>query len=126
MASSDDADAILSILAAQQQFYQALTTGNKAGIEQIFSSETSKELDQGGAYIEGWDKCLSEGARPSRMKTSGADVFIVSPTEAYSTAIEFPEVDGITTGDATLLAVQKWIRTTKSNSSSSSSNDNND
>ena len=46
------------------------------------------------------------------MKVSGADVLVVSDTEAYTTAIEFPVVGGMVDSTATLLAVQTWTRTT--------------
>lgn len=108
--SSDD---VVSILAAQKKFYQALTSGDRAGMDEVYSKVYSKEVDEvvaEGGGIDGWDKCLADGARPSGMKISGSDVFVASDTEAYSTTIEFPPVAGI--DDATLLAVQKWIRRT--------------
>lgn len=43
------------------------------------------------------------------MKVSGADALVVSDTEAYSSVIEFPANTGV--DSATLLAVQKWART---------------
>jgi len=110
-ASSDN---IRSILASQKQFYHALTTGDRAGMTAVYSTVSSDELDQtGDAYIEPWTKCLENDNRPSQMKTSGSDVLVVSETEAYSTSIEFPLVEGATAPDATLLAVQKWIRDTR-------------
>lgn len=110
---STASDDVVSILAAQKQFYQALTSGDRAGMDQVYSKEESGEVDEvvaGGGGIDSWEKCLEDGARPSGMKISGSDVFVASTTEAYSTTIEFPPVDGIE--DATLLAVQKWGRST--------------
>ena len=71
-------------------------------------------LGQGGR-IDGWKVCLEEGARPSGMKISGSDVLLISPTEAYSTTIEFPpNVGGYgDVSDATLLALQRWSRTSE-------------
>ena len=104
-----------SILNAQKQFYEALTGGSLAGIQATYSSIKSPQvqevLDQGGS-LDGWEKCLEEGARPSGMKVSGSDVLVVSDTEAYSTIIEFP-TDGGKDYLATLLAVQKWSRQSK-------------
>ena len=45
------------------------------------------------------------------MKLGDADVFVVSDTEAYSSIVEFPVTAGLE--EATLLAVQKWIRLNK-------------
>lgn len=42
------------------------------------------------------------------MDVSGGDAIIISDTEAWSTAIEFPADTGVDT--ATLLAVQQWTR----------------
>lgn len=85
--------------------------GDSPGIQAIFGAENSVDVDEvlnGGGGIDGWDKCLEDGARPVGMKISGADVLLVSETEAYSTAIEFPPVAGF--DSASLLAVQKWGR----------------
>ena len=120
LATDDNDDATTAdeqnkeILKLQKQFYDFLTNGSLSGIQKTFgttqSSDVQEVLDLGG-NIDDWDKCLQVGARPEGMKVSGADVLVVSDTEAYSTIIEFPKVgtkDGLTT--ASLLAVQKWSR----------------
>ena len=67
-------------------------------------------IDLGGR-IDSWKDCLVEGARPSEMQVSGADVTIFSDTEAYTTCIEFPANTGMSS--ASLLAVQRLIRANK-------------
>lgn len=67
-------------------------------------------IDLGGR-IDSWKDCLVEGARPSEMQISGADVTIFSDTEAYATCIEFPANTGMSS--ASLLAVQRFIRANK-------------
>ena len=42
------------------------------------------------------------------MEVSGADSFVLSETEAYTTVVEVPANTGF--DSATLLAVQKWTR----------------
>ena len=64
-------------------------------------------IDLGGR-IDSWKDCLVEGARPSDMQVSGADVTIVSDTEAYTTCVEFPANTGM--DSASLLAVQRFVR----------------
>lgn len=98
---------------ATSMFYQALTTGDKDGITKIFSTSKSDlvtEVIDGGGRIDSWADCLADGARPSGMTVSGTDVTIISPTEAYTTTIEFPANTGLDGCSATLLAVQKWVR----------------
>ena len=102
------------VLAQVKTFYAALTTGDQEGIDTVFSPSNSKEvsevIDMGGR-IDPWKDCLAEGARPSEMQISGADVTIVSDTEAYTTCIEFPANTGM--DSASLLAVQRFTRADK-------------
>jgi len=103
------------VLDTVKSFYKALTIGDQDGIESIFSpsksGEVSEVIEMGGR-IDSWENCLAEGARPSDMLISGADVTIVSDTEAYTTCIEFPANTGM--DSASLLAVQRFIRSDKS------------
>ena len=95
-ASDKDADTTTSeeeVLEQVRSFYTALTTGDQNGIEAVFSPSNSNEVSEiigMGGRIDPWKDCLVEGARPSDMQVSGADVTIVSDTEAYTTCIEFP------------------------------------
>jgi hypothetical protein len=107
--SRDQSDAPL--LKSLETFYGALTTGDQDGIDKIFSQAPSDQVSlvtQGGGRIDSWEQCLVEGARPEDMKVSGADSMVLSETEAYTTAVEFPANAGI--DSATLLAVQRWTR----------------
>jgi hypothetical protein len=130
-----------AVLQAQTDFYKALTTGDKATmLDKVFAATVadpatnllslSKEVSEvvnAGGRLEDWDACLADGSRPEGMLISGCDVSVVSDTEAYTTAIEFPKMDGASmamAGDATLLAIQKWSRVSKS--TSSDNNDNTD
>jgi hypothetical protein len=110
-ASSNLGDTEAELSESLQSFYQALTTGDEDGIERIFAATPSCEvtavMDAGGR-IDTWEMCLADGARPSDMKTSGADVIVVSDTEAYTTVIEFPANTRM--DSASLLAVQQWKR----------------
>jgi len=98
-----------AIIAAQKQFYDALTNGDDLGMTEVFKTSTNApevdEVLENGGRIDTWNKCLEEGARPAGMKISGSDVHLVSDTEGYSTVIEFPADT-----DSTLLAVQRWGR----------------
>ena len=113
--SSTDVGLIDEVLKRQQAFYGALTGGDLEGMKEICSSnkatEVSEILDAGGR-ADAWESCLEEGARPAGMKTSGFDVLLSSPTEAYSTCIEFPANTGGYSDPfgATLLAMQRWGR----------------
>lgn len=103
-----------SILQAQKAFYKALTSGDLHAMNAICSSNLAEEVTQvitAGGRIDAWKDCLADGARPEGMQISGGDASIISDTEAYSTVIEFPVQTGVDT--ATLLAVQKWVRTSK-------------
>jgi hypothetical protein len=94
-----------------QSFYQALTTGDENGITGIYSTSPSPavtEVTDAGGRTDSWKECLADGARPSGMKVSGADVTVISDTEAYTTIVEFPANTGM--DSASLLAVQKWTR----------------
>lgn len=125
---------------AKKEFYKALTTGDRKAISAIFSSEPSAVVSEvrtilflaqeariqspessqakslsvdaqvvtAGGRIDDWSACLEDGARPEGMTISGSDALVISDTEAYSTVVEFPANTGMDT--ATLLAVQKWVR----------------
>lgn len=95
-------------------FYDALTKGNQGVIETVYSQSNSKEVSEVielGGRIDSWKDCLVEGARPSEMQVSEADVTIFSNTEAYTTCIEFPANTGM--DSASLLAVQRLTRANK-------------
>lgn len=103
-----------SVLGAQKDFYTALTTGDLKAMNALCSPELAEQVTQvinAGGRMDEWKDCLADGARPEGMQISGGDAWIVNDTEAYSTVIEFPINSGIDT--ATLLAVQKWIRSSK-------------
>eukprot|EP00816_Leptocylindrus_hargravesii_P001080 CAMPEP_0196813716 /NCGR_PEP_ID=MMETSP1362-20130617/38563_1 /TAXON_ID=163516 /ORGANISM="Leptocylindrus danicus, Strain CCMP1856" /LENGTH=481 /DNA_ID=CAMNT_0042190059 /DNA_START=225 /DNA_END=1671 /DNA_ORIENTATION=+ len=105
-----------NILSSQRTFYNALTTGNKDKMDSICSPEVSNEVTEvvsAGGRLDSWDFCLADGARPSGMAISGCDSVLISDDTAYSTCIEFPDVEGFDT--ATLLAVQKWSREKETN-----------
>ena len=127
---SDDAEPLLglspvdvslveSVSQRQKDFYEALTNGNLENMNQICKSNKAQEvteiLDAGGR-VDSWQSCLAAGARPADMKISGSDVVVISPTEAYSTCIEFPVNTGgySDPSGATLLAVQQWSRVSES------------
>mmetsp|Transcript_43233 Transcript_43233/g.104701 ORF Transcript_43233/g.104701 Transcript_43233/m.104701 type:complete len:514 (-) Transcript_43233:2590-4131(-) len=102
---------------ATTTFYRSLTTGDQDGIEKIFSSSKSEAVTEvigGGGRIDTWKDCLADGARPSGMEVSGADVTVISPTEAYTTIVEFPANAMMDGSSATLLAVQRWTRASDS------------
>lgn len=104
---------IANVLEAQTKFYDALTSGDLTSMKSICSKDGAAEVSEVmelGGRIDNWETCLAEDARPSGMVVSGADVLVVSDTEAYSTAIEFPPNAGVES--ATLLAVQQWGRDT--------------
>lgn len=114
-----DASIIESISQRQNEFYEALTKGDLKAMNHICSGDKAQEVTEtleAGGRIDSWDSCLAEGARPADMKTSSSDVLLVSPTEAYSTCIEFPVNTGgySDPSGATLLAVQQWVRSDES------------
>lgn len=99
------------VLAQQNRFYEALTTGNLVEMKRVCSqkqaSVVSDVINQGGR-LDAWEVCLLEDARPAGMKRADADVLVVSDALAYSTVVEFPVTSGM--DDATLLAMQTWRR----------------
>mmetsp|Transcript_16699 Transcript_16699/g.23549 ORF Transcript_16699/g.23549 Transcript_16699/m.23549 type:complete len:475 (-) Transcript_16699:39-1463(-) len=110
-----DDEKVQSVIKAQNQFYQALTTGNLEEMNRICSSEGAASVSQvidAGGRIDDWKACLADGARPEGMVISGSDALIVSDTEAYSTVVEFSTNTGVDT--ATLLALQRWGRSSAS------------
>lgn len=111
---SDTTTTEKELLETAESFYSALTTGNQDAIESLYSQSTSKEVSEVidfGGRIDTWKDCLAEGARPSDMQVSGADVTILSDTEAYTTCIEFPANTGM--DSASLLAIQRFVRADK-------------
>jgi len=107
-AESQDGKEILEL---QQKFYDALTAGKLQQLEEVFSTDKTKEVTDvltRGGRLDSWKFCLEDGARPEGMKIGNGDVTVESPTRAFSTAIEFPVADGLT--DARLLAIQQWQR----------------
>jgi len=111
---SDTTSAEKEVLETVESFYKALTTGDQDMIERIYSQSDSKEVSEVidfGGRIDSWKDCLAEGARPSDMQVSGADVTIFSDTEAYTTCIEFPANTGM--DSASLLAAQRLTRANK-------------
>ncbi len=103
-----------SVLRAQTAFYSALISGDLDAMKAVYIPEVSDEVTEvinAGGRIDSWKDCLLEGARPEGMRVANSDACIISETEAYSTIIEFPINTGIDT--ATLLAVQKWVRSSK-------------
>lgn len=113
--SADEAAVIEDISQRQADFYRALTSGDLNAMNAICADNKVQEVSEilsAGGRIDSWESCLKEGARPENMKTSGSDVLIVSPTEAYSTCIEFPADTGGYSDPfgSTLLAMQRWTR----------------
>eukprot|EP00536_Pseudo-nitzschia_multiseries_P008782 jgi/Psemu1/306008/fgenesh1_kg.230_\ len=109
--NADTTDTEKELLGALETFYRALTTGDQDAMERIYSPSSSKEVSEItalGGRIDSWKDCLAEGARPSDMQISKADVTVVSDIEAYTTCIEFPANTGM--DSATLLAVQRFVR----------------
>ncbi|CAJ1940026.1 unnamed protein product [Cylindrotheca closterium] len=109
VASSEGGEAALS--QSVQDFYAALTTGNKEAMDGTLSKTESSQVSEvlnAGGRVDSWTDCLADGARPEGMEVSNAEVIIVSDTEAYTTVIESPANTGL--DSATLLAVQEWTR----------------
>ncbi|KAL7502580.1 hypothetical protein ACHAXN_001170 [Cyclotella atomus] len=108
----DTASTVKDILEKQKQFYKVLTgSDNDVEMQKVYSTKSTEEVNEvlaGGGRLDNWSTCLEPSARPSGMLISGSDVYISSPTIAYSTCIEFPTNTGI--DGATLLAVQRWVR----------------
>ncbi len=103
-----------SVLQAQKAFYAALTTGDLDAMNAIYFSDFSEQVTEvvnAGGRIDSWKDCLIEGARPEGMQIANSDACILSEKEAYSTVIEFPI--NTVNDTATLLAVQKWVRSSR-------------
>ena len=102
------------ILECQKKFYNVLTSSSdKEEMERIFTDGKMKEVNEvieAGGRIDGWVECLKPDARPANMVIADQDIFVSSPTLAYSTCVEFPPNAGI--DGATLLASQRWVRET--------------
>lgn len=108
----DDLPVATQILECQKKFYNVLTScSEKEAMEAVFTDSKIQEVSEvieAGGRIDGWDECLKPDARPRNMVIADQDVFISSPTLAYSTCVEFPPNAGIV--GATLLAKQRWVR----------------
>lgn len=95
--------------AAQQQFYNALTTGNETEMNITFGGNVKSaavtEVIREGGRLDSWEVCLKPDARPVGLAIADSDSF-VDGNRAYTTCIEFPA----NMTDATLLAVQEWER----------------
>lgn len=103
----DDPSENHELISKQHLFYQALTEGRLEEMKELFSDSyddaVSEVLVQGGR-LDSWNTCLKDGNRPEGMKVADGDVCVISESEVWTTAIEFPAlIEG-----ATLLAVQKW------------------
>jgi len=102
------------ILECQKKFYNVLTsTGDLEAMKAIFTDGKMQEVNEvigAGGRIDGWFECLKPDARPANMVIADQDIFVSSPTLAYSTCVEFPPNAGI--DGATLLASQRWVRET--------------
>lgn len=110
-------DGALALSEAVENFYGALTSGNQDIMKDIFSESVSSQVTEvvdAGGRLDVWTDCLAEGARPEGMKISAAEVVIMSDTEAYTTVVESPVNTGLET--PTLLAIQKWNRSSPSDS----------
>lgn len=109
-----------TILALQQKFYTALTTGDtETMVNDVFQpgmedDEVTQIIHQGGR-LDTWDSCLQDNARPEGMKMVGSDFAQLSDTFAYTTIIECPQATSSSSNSAprrtvgTLLAIQKWM-----------------
>ena len=83
---SEEGKLATGVLDAQKQFYNALTGGDLASMNKVFTEAEVDEVSEvisAGGRADGWESCLAEGARPSGMIISGCDVLIASPTRAY-------------------------------------------
>lgn len=101
------------LLECQKKFYNILTSSSeKEAMEAVFTDDNMEEVNEvikAGGRIDGWTTCLAPDARPVNMVIADQDVFLSSPTLAYTTCVEFsPQRDG-----ATLLATQRWVRKTE-------------
>lgn len=111
MTYSDDE---ANVIKRQAEFYNALTTGDLDTLTTLYSSEQSplvSEVVAAGGRVDDWNSCLEDDARPEGMIISGSDALVISDTQAFSTAVEFPANTGIEA--ATLLAIQQWTRSSQ-------------
>ena len=95
------------LLQAQESFYAALTSKDVPRMDALWAGaeideSVSEALEQGGR-IEPW-AAGSPSFPPAGMRATDRDCLIVSPTAAWTTAVERPAEGG------TLLAVQRWRR----------------
>ena len=107
-----DMDGADEISECQKAFYNVLTSSSdEKEMKGIFTDDNMQEVNEvieAGGRIDGWTECLKPDARPANMVVADQDIFISSPTLAYSTCVEFPPNAGI--DGATLLATQRWVR----------------
>ena len=83
---SEEGKLTTTVLDAQKQFYNALTSGDLVSMNNVFTEAEVGEVTEvisAGGRADAWESCLAEGARPSGMIISGCDVLIASPTKAY-------------------------------------------
>lgn len=109
--TADSTEEGATLAAAAKGFYAALTTGDQDAMNSAFSESVSDQVSEvidAGGRLDAWKECLAEGARPEGMQVSAAEVIVVSDTEAYTTVVESAANTGL--DSATLLAVQKWTR----------------
>jgi hypothetical protein len=105
-ASAAAVEEAAALLAAQETFYQVLTSGaaeQMGGLWDAAPDPSVSETLAEGARIEPWS-AGSQAFPPGGMRATDRDALILSPTEAWTTAVERPAEGG------TLLATQRWIR----------------
>jgi len=95
------------LLEAQRLFYSSLVSKDVACMERLWEgaaadASVSEAVSQ-GARIEPW-AVNSPSFPPPDMRATDCDALILSPEEAWTTAIERPGEGG------TLLASQRWRR----------------
>jgi hypothetical protein len=97
------------VVEAQKAFYHALTSGDAAGMEALWSACDDADVEEFvslGGRLDSWPSQLREGARPQGMTISSRDVLVLdSGREAWSTCIEAPQLS-----PGTLLATQQWVK----------------
>lgn len=101
-------DEALAVLSAQADFYRALTTRDLAGMRALWKdappdASVTDAIAQ-GARVEPWETPESPSFPPAGMRPTDCDALVISPSEAWTTAIERPSEGG------TLLATQRWRR----------------
>jgi len=131
-ATEDEAD----LLACQEAFYAALTSGDEVAMDYLFAPdegavssdsmnadtssgsngeapEVSEVLASGGR-LDGWSTCLADGARPAELVSFDCDATVLTnPASAASVA----SAEGYTTSieavgsrqGATNLSTQRWV-----------------